>query len=372
MNLSFDNNLYWNDGNAFPTSSESIVEVSDDSGAIIADPLLPDPSSAPLPRWNPGTGSFGDGSSNTIAEVFENLVLAYGVPAIGSAAIGAADPLQMPADDILGNARSEGGAPDVGAFEKPSCVGAGEGEPCNDGNACTANDACSGGTCTGDPLPLNGTVCDDGNACTANDLCSAAACSGNAGAADGQTCDDGDACSHGDQCSAGVCTGPAEPKAGCVEAERGTLDLRDRIVWTWKGSGVTLPDLGDPTVASSYRLCVYEADAAISAVAASSSATAGGTCGTRPCWKSKPGKGFQYNNRDGSADGLTKLRLTTNAAGASIKLMARGAGFVQPSLPLGQDPAVVAQLLTSNAGCWQTTLTQPAIVNDPARFRDAR
>jgi hypothetical protein len=370
VNLTFDNNLYFNDGNAFPTSSESIVEVSDDAGAVIGDPLLPDPSSAPLPRWDQGSGTFADGSTS-IADVFESLVLDYAVPAAGSPAIGAADATSMPADDILGNLRSEGGAPDIGAFEKPSCVGAGEGEPCDDGNACTAGDVCSGGECAG--TPADGTPCDDGNECTAGDECSAGACAGDAGAANGQPCDDGEPCSQGDVCAAGACTSSIEPKSGCIETARGSIDLRDdRVTWKWKGAGVTYADFGDPMTATTYRLCVYDVDAGAYSVAVTTSAPPGGTCGTKPCWKTKPERSFQFGNRDGTADGLTKLKLSTNGEDGSIKLTARGAGLASPLLPMTQSPDVVAQLVSSDAGCWQTTLASPATENDASRFRDSR
>src|SRR6185436_12843582 len=43
------------------------------------------------------------------------------------------------------------------------------GTPCDDGDACTTNDECSGGACAGGP-PLD---CDDLNACT-DDSCSSA------------------------------------------------------------------------------------------------------------------------------------------------------------------------------------------------------
>ncbi|HYC00058.1 MAG TPA: choice-of-anchor Q domain-containing protein [Candidatus Limnocylindrales bacterium] len=371
VNLTFDNNLYWNDGNAFPTSSESIVEVADDAGAVVGDPLLPDPDMAPLPRWNPASGTFADGST-TIQQVFENLVLSHGVPAAGSAAIGAADPANMPADDILGQLRSEGGAPDIGAFEKPSCQGAGNGTACNDGNACTGNDQCLDGECVGDAGAMNGVACDDGNSCTGNDACSGGVCAGNASAADGMACDDGDPCSHDDVCAAGTCAASPQPKSGCTEAGSGGLDLRDRILWTWKGAS-SLSELGDPTSQTSYRLCIYDTTANVHSVAATTSAPAGGTCAARACWRSRTGRGYQYADRDATPEGLSKLKLTVGATGqASIKLLARGPLLELPALPLSQESHVVAQLLTSDAGCWQTTLPAPAVVNDASRFRDSR
>jgi hypothetical protein len=115
-NLSFDNNLFWNEGNAFPTSSESIIEVTDDAHRIEGDPFLGDQAGLALPRWDPVAGHFGDGST-TIRQAFERLVSLYGVPAQGSPAIDAADPAYAPTEDILGHPRPVGPAPDIGAFE---------------------------------------------------------------------------------------------------------------------------------------------------------------------------------------------------------------------------------------------------------------
>lgn len=72
-----------------------------------------------------------------------------------------------------------------------------QGKPCNDGTACTLQDSCTAGKCSGAPL-----LCDDANACT-NDACdSTAGCTHKANAA---PCSDGDACTLGDVCTAGAC-----------------------------------------------------------------------------------------------------------------------------------------------------------------------
>jgi hypothetical protein len=115
-NLTFDNNLFWNDGNAFPTSSESIIEVSDDAHRLIGDPLLGGQAGLQLPRWDPGAGTFADGSSS-IREAFLRMVTLYGTPAPESPAIDAADSIRAPDEDILGNPRPVGSGPDIGAFE---------------------------------------------------------------------------------------------------------------------------------------------------------------------------------------------------------------------------------------------------------------
>jgi Concanavalin A-like lectin/glucanases superfamily/Beta-propeller repeat len=132
------------------------------------------------------------------------------------------------------------------------------GATCNDGNACTQTDTCQSGTCVGsnpvtctasdqchdvgtcntatgvcsNPPKANGTSCNDGNACTTNDVCTGGVCSGtpktctasdqchNAGTCDpstgvcsnppkanGTACNDGNACTTNDTCQSGTCTG---------------------------------------------------------------------------------------------------------------------------------------------------------------------
>ncbi|MBI5610891.1 MAG: hypothetical protein HY902_18575 [Deltaproteobacteria bacterium] len=127
--------------------------------------------------------------------------------------------------------------------------------PCDDGNACTASDACSQGVCTGNWLGCddgnpctddscqaadgcnhapNTVQCSDGSVCTTGDVCSGGSCKAggslaceddNPCTADGcdatkgcqyspksGTCDDGDPCTTGDACKTGACVGAA---AGC-------------------------------------------------------------------------------------------------------------------------------------------------------------
>jgi hypothetical protein len=108
------NNLYWNGGASIPSDSSELVNFSDDVRRVVADPLLGNQAGLVLPRWNEGSGQFADGSSS-IRAAFERLVTLYGTPKAGSAAFGAADPTQAPADDILGNPR--GTSPAIGSFE---------------------------------------------------------------------------------------------------------------------------------------------------------------------------------------------------------------------------------------------------------------
>jgi len=89
--------------------------------------------------------------------------------------------------------------------------------PCNDGNACTGNDRCQGGTCAGTPVD-----------CSAlNTICRLGACNSISGACqpvpinEGGLCNDGLFCTAIDACHNGICQGtgdPCPPPQQCDEA----------------------------------------------------------------------------------------------------------------------------------------------------------
>jgi hypothetical protein len=85
-----------------------------------------------------------------------------------------------------------------------TCVGAANGTHCNDGNACTQTDVCQSGSCMGS----NPVVCTALDACHVQGTCDTAtgACS-NPARPDGTACDDGNVCTAQDACQSGVCTG---------------------------------------------------------------------------------------------------------------------------------------------------------------------
>lgn len=150
-------------------------------------------------------------------------------------------------------------------------VAVSEGLVCSDGNDCTENETCFGGTCTGIPVTCtddnactddicfpasgceftNNTLnCDDGNACTEDDLCdeglcvsgTALECEANANSCTFEycdqlvgctsanlslSCDDEDACTVGDTCSLGDCVGSAQD---CNDGDACTVNSCDPSV----------------------------------------------------------------------------------------------------------------------------------------------
>ncbi len=83
------------------------------------------------------------------------------------------------------------------------CVKQAKANSCDDANPCTINDSCAGGGCKGVPMDCSGQsdVCNDG-------VCVAGGCQAKA-KANGSSCSDGDACTVNDQCTGGKCTGSA-------------------------------------------------------------------------------------------------------------------------------------------------------------------
>ena len=119
------------------------------------------------------------------------------------------------------------------------------GPACEDGNACTVNDVCTAGVCTGggprscDDLngctddfcddesgcvhTDNNAACSDGNACTTGDICSEGACAGGTLV----SCDDGSACTV-DACS--PATGCTHAPVSCDDGDPCTNDSCDPVL----------------------------------------------------------------------------------------------------------------------------------------------
>jgi hypothetical protein len=216
--------------------------------------------------------------------------------------------------------------------------------------------------------------CDAAENCTG----SGPTCPADGDVPDGTTCSDGNACSFDDECVGGTCTPGmtvtcntceiCDPGGGCIEAPRTGCNLStqplkskmlikdttpddvDKLIWKWiKGEAVTTPEFGDPLATDDYAFCVFDPGGLVMSAAI----PAGGTCGTKPCWKALNGKGYKYVNKAGTPEGITKLLLKSGGAGLS-KVIAKGKGvnLIMPDLPLTLN--VTAQIQSENGECWQT------------------
>jgi len=113
-----------------------------------------------------------------------------------------------------------------------------EASPCDDGNACTDQDACRGGRCRGSPVQCP----EDERSCTGR------VCDPSRGCVDyprtGKSCDDGDLCTVEDRCILGVCRGTP---ARCDDGDPCTVDSCDPAAGCRAAVTPGIPcDDGDP------------------------------------------------------------------------------------------------------------------------------
>ncbi len=147
-------------------------------------------------------------------------------------------------------------------------------KPCDDGNACTA-DSCFQGTCT--IKALTGTGCDDSNPCTLSDVCLKGQCQSGSEKVctggdtcnlpycdsatgtckikilpDGSPCQDGIACTGADKCKAGVCKSGSsdcpDPGVVCMYSQ---CDLTTKACVNLPASGIFCNDGNPCTVGES-------------------------------------------------------------------------------------------------------------------------
>jgi probable HAF family extracellular repeat protein len=206
-----------------------------------------------------------------------------------------------------------------------------------------------------------GEACDDGPA-NGSASCCTIECTV---AAPGTQCDGG-LCGQSGTCQPVVGCGSA-PIAGCQPAASGKskLDLRSgRLVWKWTSSATVAPaDFGDPTADADYQLCVYDA----SSLAAQARIPAGGTCGTRPCWKRVGTTAYRQRSATGAPDGIVATKLRAGGAGAGkLALRGKGAYLGTPTLPLAL-PLRVQLRHDGGPACWEASFDS-AVVNTPDRL----
>jgi hypothetical protein len=179
---------------------------------------------------------------------------------------------------------------------------------------------------------------------------------------------------------------PAAPAAGCrnptvpLKAKLQIVDdpdpVYDLMRWNWvKGEATTVADLDDPTAGESYSLCLYDAS---NTLIYGSLVPAGGTCGTKPCWKAvgdpPASRGYKYKSKERAPHGITKLTLKPGAAG-SAKIVAKGGRENLFAGPSGAPPLPLAlpatmQLRNTSGECWQAVYSSGGVVeNTSALFK---
>jgi hypothetical protein len=138
-------------------------------------------------------------------------------------------------------------------------------------------------------------------------------------------------------------------------------DRGDSITWKMKkGEATTFPEFGVPSGATSYDVCLKRDSTGETIFQAT--IPAGGTCGTKYCWKAVGGaRGWRYKNGTGTPDGIRLLTLRAGEDGkVSVAVRGKGELLSLPDLPLSLP--VTARLRASNGTCWANTFTAAAVV----------
>jgi CSLREA domain-containing protein len=156
------------------------------------------------------------------------------------------------------------------------------------------------------------------------------------------------------------------PQAGCQPAlaqkSKLTLknladDTKDRLSWSWTSSDAVLHASFDDPVAGpiDYVVCLYDQGG----LKLDAKAPAGGTCGTKPCWKRTASFKLVYTDKLLHPDGLLKVVLKPGSAAgkAKITVKGKGANLGMPALPLATP--VRMQILRHVGqfpiGCWDAS-----------------
>jgi len=181
---------------------------------------------------------------------------------------------------------------------------------------------------------------------------------------------------------------PSAPRAGCAAPGKSLLLITDRngdgpspgdtLSWKWrKGPAIPQSDFGDPTLDTSYSLCLYAGTSA--ALTAEVHVAAQGSCGAKPCWKAFGTSGYDFHDPSTAQDGALTIRLRGSAQAGKSKLIAKGkdAHLAVPPLPLAPAPDlpdVTVQLVRRGAPtCWATVYPAASIrVNSPQEYKAVR
>ncbi len=164
----------------------------------------------------------------------------------------------------------------------------------------------------------------------------------------------------------------ASPMVGCEAAGKGKILVDEKKTGKEKvkvglkklQSAIVLNDFGSPiSGGTTYALCIYnDLDALVAEMLLNRSTM---NCGSPPksCWKALSTKGFKYNDKDASTDGISKLIMKSGNAGKG-KIIFMGKNDSNKglsSLPTGtaaqllNNNKATVQLLSSDASCFAVT-----------------
>jgi len=161
---------------------------------------------------------------------------------------------------------------------------------------------------------------------------------------------------------------PADPAPNCHTPGRASLSLSadpdQQLAWSWSQGNAPPSEFGDPSEGTLMAFCVYDAGGlALQALAGS------GLCGRKPCWKMQS-RGFSFKDKTGGENGITSVKLKGAVGKASISLRGAGSQLDLP-LPLATATGVRAQLVSSDAACFESVFPPPAERDEALVYEDS-
>ena len=241
---------------------------------------------------------------------------------------------------------------------------------CDDANPCT-DDSCTlpAGDCAYTP---NSAGCSDGDVCNGVEICDGAG--GCIIDVAPLVCGDGDSCTV-DLCDAVTgCDNVAVAEYSCLDAAKVQFavsdkddDSKDKLKWAWiKGEALTVADFGDLDEETTYSLCVYDYQGGTAVYSTQLDVGPGA-----PFAKAGT-KGWKYKDKLGVADGLSKIKMGSGAAGKSkIIMLAKGANVplaasFSAEAMFAADTQLGVGLINSDGQCWRTVFTAADVKKNTA------
>jgi len=169
----------------------------------------------------------------------------------------------------------------------------------------------------------------------------------------------------------GGCKGALSGKSQLQIKLKASAPSKNQLKFKYnKGAATMETEFGDPVGGSpQFSLCVWDSSVSPQPLLEAQIGP-GGTCGTKPCWKTKPGKSHQYKNKGGNADGVEQVKIKADGSPdkTKIQVKVKGSSFAAPTLPL--TTTVTAQFIVDDGGtaCWEVPMSV-ATKNDAAQFK---
>jgi len=144
------------------------------------------------------------------------------------------------------------------------------------------------------------------------------------------------------------------PRSGCRQTTEAKLTTRlsnperKKLSWKWKSGDATAPfDLGTPLSTTSHTLCVYSDTGSGPVLVADLGVPAGAR------WSAR-GSGFQYRDRDGVSDGVTRAKIAAKSGDrGSVSVKAAGALVALDAAEVPEGSVLTTQWVSSDSECWE-------------------